>query len=84
MREMRNDSHNYWEASQKTDHLEKVRCSWEDNIKMYHSKYGVREGTGLIWLIIETGGPFIVNAVMGLRIPYKEWNFSSSEATGGI
>jgi hypothetical protein len=51
---------------------------------MYYSKYGGREGTGLIWLIIKAGGVFIGIAVTNLDIPYKEWNFPSSARVSGI
>jgi hypothetical protein len=36
--------------------LGRFRCRWEDNIKMIFKKWGGGELTGLIWLMIGTGG----------------------------
>ena len=36
--------------------LERLRCRWENNVKMDFMRWDVGIGTGLIWFRIETGG----------------------------
>jgi hypothetical protein len=49
--------------------LGRLRCRWEDSIKIKLEKWDGMSWTGLIWLMIGTSGRALVNTVMNLRVP---------------
>jgi hypothetical protein len=47
----------------------KLRCRWENNIKLDLQEVGCELWTGLSWLMLRTGWRALVNAVINLRVP---------------
>jgi hypothetical protein len=58
----------WWEDLRETDHMEDSGVEGRIILRWIFRKFDVGLWTGLIWLMIGTGGGF-VNAVMKLRVP---------------
>ena len=51
------------------DHLKDIGCDGKTLLKWILKKWDGEEWTGLLWLVIGTGGGFNVNAVMNFGVP---------------
>ena len=57
------------------DHLKDIGCDGKTLLKWILKKWDGEAWTGLLWLVIGTGGGFSVNAVMNFGVPYNSGNF---------